>query len=1013
VKQTKHVFFGDFKFDPLNQCVWRGATKLALTPKSFAVLDYLLANRSRLVTKEELLEQVWADSYVTDAVLKVCVREVRKLLNDNPARPQFIETLHRRGYRFIAVAHETPSLQPSTLPTSTSMLVGREEAQAKLETWLTRAMDGQPHIVFITGDPGTGKSSLAESFLQRVPDHALVARGHALEQYGSGEAYMPILEAFTTLCKKKDNTAALKALETHAPTWLAQMPSVTATMIGAALQREILGATRERMLREMAEAIEALTADVPLVLLLEDLHWSDKSTIDLISYLARRRASARLLLIGTYRPVELILSEHPLKAVKQELQLHRLCHDLPLDFLTHEDVGEYLRRRFPPNDFDPALVRLIHSRTDGNPLFMVAETEFLKNSGSIAQQMDDRWKLTIPLEQIEIEMPESLRELIERQISKLSPELQRLLQAASVAGMKFTGAVISFTAEFSATEAEEMSEGLTRRGLFIRRCDEQMPDGTFTTHYEFTHSLYQNVFYDMVPMGKRLRFHRSIGEGMEASYASQMPVGAAAELALHFEEGREYVRAALYLFMAAETASRRYAYREAVAYLMKARELIGRLEEDHRTDLALSVSEQLGLTRRSMGDMRHAANDFDAMVTLAQKANRQDVAVRAFLYKSSVLSWLDRNECLASAEHALQLSLQVKDQLLCAHVRGYCAYWRFLYTGWREEDALASQQAIEAAEQAGNKTLLSLHVGRHSYFQCMTSNYDDAIRTADRGIALAIEVGDFFDHAMTQFFKGWALLHSGRWEALLRLIDEAIHLTQRNEHYLWTTLFKLELAWLHQLCGSLSEAEMLCRNALDHVKQTGHAYTGIMATTLLGHVLLDQANVDGAMKCMQDLAASTSVQRVLMDWIWQMPLRLGLASAALRRGNYEDAAQNARVALNTAQQPQERTYIALSFALLAEISSEQGDLNAADTHIKPAVTLVEANELPLASERVYLTAAIIRQKRNDSRRAGEYLQRANKAREQLAHSLQSNPSLSESLLRARTETPSLRKRSRA
>src|SRR5262245_51106787 len=94
VKQTKQVFFGDFKFDPLNQCVWRGTIKVNLTPKSFAVFDYLLANRSRLVTKEELLEQVWADSYVTDAVLKVCVREIRKALGDDPGSPRYIETLH-------------------------------------------------------------------------------------------------------------------------------------------------------------------------------------------------------------------------------------------------------------------------------------------------------------------------------------------------------------------------------------------------------------------------------------------------------------------------------------------------------------------------------------------------------------------------------------------------------------------------------------------------------------------------------------------------------------------------------------------------------------------------------------------------------------------------------------------------------------------------------------------------------------------------------------------------------
>src|SRR5262249_54931363 len=139
---------------------------------------------------------------------------------------------------------------------ATSLLVGRTGAHSKLEASLKRALDGHAQFVFITGDPGAGKSSLADAFIECVPSNALVARGHALEQYGSGEAYMPVLEAFTSLCKSDNKAVVLRSLEIHAPTWVAQMPSVAAAVNQTALQREVLGATRERMLREMAEAIE-------------------------------------------------------------------------------------------------------------------------------------------------------------------------------------------------------------------------------------------------------------------------------------------------------------------------------------------------------------------------------------------------------------------------------------------------------------------------------------------------------------------------------------------------------------------------------------------------------------------------------------------------------------------------------------------------------------------------------------------------------------------------------------
>jgi len=127
------------------------------------------------------------------------------------------------------------------------------------------------------------------------------------------------------------------------------------------------------MLREITEALEALAAESPLVLLLEDLHWSDFSTLELISAIARRSESARLLIVGTYRPVEILAKDHPLRTTKQELELHRYCEELRLKLLSEENVGDYLVSRFSgigSRQFG-ALAPVIYARTDGNPLFMV------------------------------------------------------------------------------------------------------------------------------------------------------------------------------------------------------------------------------------------------------------------------------------------------------------------------------------------------------------------------------------------------------------------------------------------------------------------------------------------------------------------------------------------------------------------------------------------------------------------------------------------------------------------
>src|SRR4030095_9553499 len=150
------------------------------------------------------------------------------------------------------------------------------------------------------------------------------------------------------LCREPDGgERVVQVLAQYAPTWLMQMPSVARAAGLRAIQRRAQGVTRDRMLRELAEAVEALAAEMTLIFRLEDLHWSDASTLDWLACVARRPERARLLVIGTYRPVEVLRRDHPLHAVKHELQLHRHCRELALRRLDERAVAEYLARRCP------------------------------------------------------------------------------------------------------------------------------------------------------------------------------------------------------------------------------------------------------------------------------------------------------------------------------------------------------------------------------------------------------------------------------------------------------------------------------------------------------------------------------------------------------------------------------------------------------------------------------------------------------------------------------------------
>src|SRR2546422_10021223 len=173
-----------------------------------------------------------------------------------------------------------------------------------MQGWFDRSLLGERRVVLVTGEAGIGKPAVVDAFLERAAGAPFIriARGICLEQYGAGEAYMPVLDALGRLARGPGSAGLAALLRRHAPTWLIQMPALVSEEERGALRREVIGATKERMLREMAEAMEALAAEAPLILGLEGLHWSDYCTLGLITSLARRRGQQRIMLDVTVRP---------------------------------------------------------------------------------------------------------------------------------------------------------------------------------------------------------------------------------------------------------------------------------------------------------------------------------------------------------------------------------------------------------------------------------------------------------------------------------------------------------------------------------------------------------------------------------------------------------------------------------------------------------------------------------------------------------------------------------------
>lgn len=597
-----------FRLDFSNSQLWRGEQLVHLHPKAWAILRYLIDQGGRTVSRIELYHSVWKKITVRPDIIKVYINEIRKALGDDRHKPKFVETVPRKGYRFVLPRNKPEQDTPSPFPnfqvalTDTSNsdsqktwqpnttteqqksdLVGRTRELDRLYDCLNKALTGQRQIVFVSGDPGLGKTTLVRAFQEQLAatPHVWVTLGRCVEHYGAGEAYLPVLDALEQLQSEAKLSVLVPLLQRYAPTWLERLPSLLTLGTRDASSPIEPTITQDRMLREFARAIEALAVQIPLVLILEDLHWSDYSTLDLLTMLAQRQELARLLVIGTYRPEEIQADHHPLRSILQELHAHRRCHEVTLTPLSEEDVKTHLTTKFPIHTFPSTLTRVLRRRTAGNPLFLTNLTETLLNRGSISY-IDKKWTLTTPLTQLEKEVPESFRLLLERQSASLTAEEQQLLSAASVVGLEFSAAAVAALLESDVVSVEEQCEKLARRRQFLHPAGaSEWPNGERAARYAFHHALLREAWSARVSPARQQHLHLNFGKRLETAYLHHEEE-VAAELAMHFTEGRDLWRATHYHYIAGEKANRQPAYQEAISHFSQAAALLDSLPHSRK-----------------------------------------------------------------------------------------------------------------------------------------------------------------------------------------------------------------------------------------------------------------------------------------------------------------------------------------------------------------------------------------------------------------------------------------------
>jgi tetratricopeptide (TPR) repeat protein len=734
-----------------------------------------------------------------------------------------------------------------------------------------------------------------------------------------------------------------------------QLPSLITPDQRAALQREILGATRERMVREICETLEWLTAEHPLLFVFEDVHWVDPSTLDLVSALARRREPARFMLLCTYRPMDVSLSQSPLKGLKEDLQVHQLCEEIALGRLHESEVSKYLASEFATESLPTELVGLISQRSGGHALFMVAMVRDMVQKGLIVRD-GEAWRLSASLAAIDPGVPETLQRMLELQLEQSSVREQRVLAGASVAGDRFSAWTVASTLGATPDEVEDLCEALAERHHVIKSAGlDELADGSVSACYEFRHSLYRQVIYKQLSEVSRARLHRRLGEGLELLRASSTKEQElAAEIALHFERGRDYQRAIRYLVLTAGSAAGRFAYRDAIEVLQHALDLARKHDLRGGADAEIQILGLIGDAHYALGAMEDSARAYSSAAARAAQAGLKAAQVNALTSLMRPFGLIDPDKGIAAVDQAVRVSSSLDDALLVARTQLLAAATRLLYDAWRKEDADLCASAHETLGRLGDASTPPYHQMMYAYVRALQGHYREVGEIFDG--YLARENGT--DRLMTYHFalggKTVALLHLGQLGEALRIVRAARDAAEKNGNDPW--LFKFREAWLRTLALDFSGARQLGESIVRPKPRYQTAQPETIARIAAGYAELERGNYGQAIEYFRQAGDPQVTPKFFQHWLWRMESQRGSSEVWLQSGDLAKARKEAEAFLESALSTANPSLQTQAWDLRSRVAMAEQDWMGAQEYVRRALGILEKFEIPVAAWRVESTA---------------------------------------------------------
>ena len=844
--------------------------------------------------------------------------------------------------------------------------VGRASELHVLEAALEKAIAGAGGIVFVLGEPGIGKTALAGEFLRRARERQAptltLCRGRCTEQYGAGEAYLPFLDGMGSLLVGRGAERTRELLRTYAPIWCLQLPA--AFPDAEALQRQTVGANKERMLREMADALEAGSRDFPVVLLLEDLQWADPSTVDLLRYLGGRVPRQRMLIVVTLRDADLERTNAAMH--RGLLDLRPQAQEIRLGPLKAKDIGAYLDATLAPHRFPDDLKLLLERRTEGHPLFLHSLVQFLRERGDLVWD-GTAFALSRPLSEADVPAPENVRGMIRRNLDALAEPDRGALQQASVLGRDFLSAVLAALMETDEISLQDQLSRVARvHRLISPQGEEELPDGALAVRYRFTHSLYQEtLFEDLVPARRQL-LHRRAALALLKTLGERASRHAAA-LALHFERGGAFPPAIDQRIRAALGASARHAYAEAIDHCDRGVGLLERVDEPERTRYSLRLHEQRGAAHHAQARFDLAIRDYSLMRERARAAGAPDRECDALTGLASALFFARRpDEMAVRAHEALVAAAQAGSRAHLAAARLQVALL-LQDTGDLGSAEALLQPLVEEARSLGLRPVLMGALLQRGTLHYWRSEYALAEGCLLEALALATETGDASTTLVALMFTGNAQISLGRIGKGRLHLEEGIALSRRNGDSFWLARLMSQLGWLHRELQDFERAREHDREAVRIAREAGARWAPEPDALL--SLFLDDARSGQASKAGEEARAlfdRTSSERTLVGWFFDIRKESALAEHYLGQGDVGLAREHATRLLAAASDKGTPTYGITAHKLLADVALAEGRMQDATASALTALDLLRVHPCPLIAWRTFATLGRLHRRQGSS-----------------------------------------------